>query len=368
MSRSFTILLFLLLTADCIEPYNFRIENNLPGLVIEAQISNVSYIETKDYPSDGRYFNVKLSYTSDVININNERASYAVVTLLDDQESSWQYIEEPIGSGIYLLKDDYFKADLRRKYKLSIQLANGNNYESEYVQMPIETPPEMGDIDFEETEHQTYRIEAGESVIRYADGVNISICLNEIRQKGSSIFYRWTFDPTWVFTAPLGHSSDPRTYKCWISSKSFLKDYVMEKDYAGGYKKELLFMETSLNDRIYDDMSILITQQAMTKEYFNFWEEMYVQAHKGGLFDSPASNLKTNFRSTNSNSSVFGYFGVVHEQAKRWYFSRNDLSYSIPDIVRENCMVPFQDIGPECFYCLSYPFGNSSNVKPDWWR
>ena len=367
MNRSFAILLLVLLTADCVEPYKFRIENNQPTLVIEAQISNVSYNETKDYPSDGRYFTVKLSYTSDVINIYNEPAAYASVNLKDDQENSWQYIEEPIGSGTHFLNDEYFKADLKRKYKLHIQLVNGNTYESDYEEMPKVIPPKMGDIKFEETTSQTYRIEAGESVIRSADGVNVSISLNKIEQK-ESIFYRWTFDPTWVFTAPLGHSSDPKTYKCWISSKNYLKNYIMEEGNVGGYKKELFFMETSLNDRIYDKMSILINQYSMTKEYFDFWEEMMSQSQKGGLFDSPASNLKTNFQCLTSNSKVSGYFGVVHEQAKRWYFSKQDLSYGIGDIVRDNCMVPFQDIGPECFNCLSYPFGNSTNVKPDWWK
>ncbi|MCK5470457.1 MAG: hypothetical protein KAI99_18170, partial [Cyclobacteriaceae bacterium] len=75
MNRSFAVIILLLLTADCVEPYNFRIENNQPTLVIEAHISNVSFLETKDYPSDGRYFSVKLSYTSDVINIRNEPAT-----------------------------------------------------------------------------------------------------------------------------------------------------------------------------------------------------------------------------------------------------------------------------------------------------
>ena len=56
------------------------------------------------------------------------------------------------------------------------------------------------------------------------------------------------------------------------------------------------------------------------------------------------------------------------EQAKRWYFNPKDLSYVVENTLRADCSVPFQDPGPECFSCLDYPFGNSINVKPEWWR
>lgn len=367
MNRSFAVIILLLLTADCVEPYNFRIENNQPTLVIEAHISNVSFLETKDYPSDGRYFSVKLSYTSDVINIRNEPATSAIVTLFDDQDRSWYYSESPIETGHYFLFDDNFKADLSRKYKLQIQLADGKIYESDFEGFNKNRSPKIGTIDFEEVTKQTYKIQAGETVIRPIDGINVSISLNKIEQK-ESIYYRWTFEPTWIFTAPLGQPSNPLTYRCWITNKFYLKNYSLEEDNTGGYKKELFFMETSLNDRIYDDMSILITQYAMTEEYFNFWEEMFAQSQKGGLFDPPAFNLKTNFRCLNSDAKVSGYFGVVEEQATRWYFNKDDLSYFIDDIVKINCLVEFQDMGPECFSCLGYPFGESTNVKPAWWK
>ena len=44
-------------------------------------------------------------------------------------------------------------------------------------------------------------------------------------------------------------------------------------------------METTRNDRIYDEMSILVTQYSMTKKYYNFWKEMEEQSLKGRIFD-----------------------------------------------------------------------------------
>ena len=65
------VLKFLLVVAaaGCVEPYEFVIKNNDPSLVIEAFVSDKSFNETIDYPSDGRYFAVKLTTTTDVTNV-----------------------------------------------------------------------------------------------------------------------------------------------------------------------------------------------------------------------------------------------------------------------------------------------------------
>jgi len=366
MSRSFIFIILVLVTSDCIEPYNFRIINNQPTLVVEAQISNVSFIESKDYPSNGRYFKVRIAYTSDVININDEPISNAVITLYDDTDNSWLYNQNPEEPGNYYLYDDFFKVDAKRKYKLQIQLSNGSIYESEFEKSNNAIVPSMGALDFIETTIQAYDIEIGEKVIKDKNGIDVGISIRSNEQK-KPLYYRWDFEPTWIYTAPFG--SIARTdYKCWVSSKYYLNNTELLEDHIGGYRKDLFFMETTRNDRIYEEISILITQYSMTEAYYNYWKEMKEQTLKGRIFDSPPFNLYTNIDCINCDSSVSGYFGVVEEQAKRWYFSRNDLSYVVDNTLRADCSVPFQDPGPECFSCLAYPFGNSLNVKPEWWK
>ena len=72
----------------------------------------------------------------------------------------------------------------------------------------------------------------------------------------------------------------------------------------------------------------------------------------------------------NPDLEVFGYFGVVNEQAKRWYFSRTDLSYPVANTWRELCMNP--NILPaakaQCYSCFNYGKGIPTNVKPFWWE
>ena len=89
------ILGFLLVVCavGCVEPYEFVIENNEPALVIEAFLSDKSFNETLDYPSDGRYFSVKLTTTTDVTNVRPLPVKSAQVQLVNDRGEVWQYTE-----------------------------------------------------------------------------------------------------------------------------------------------------------------------------------------------------------------------------------------------------------------------------------
>jgi len=352
--------------SDCIEPYNFKIINDQPTLVVSSYISTVSYEETKNHPSSGRYFSVKLSLSNDVSNINDTPVSAAAPVLYDDAGNTWIYNEKPIGSGIYYLNDDNFKAEINKAYKLQIHLPDGVIYESDFERTNHVPTPDMGKVYFEETSKLSYKIEIGEKVIRSKKGIEVGIEVptNESRE---SLFYRWNFEPTWIYTAPFASIAEP-TYKCWISSKYYLNDYMLLEDNKGGYNRDLFFMETTRNNRIYEEISVLITQYSMTEGYFNFWKEMEEQTKKGKLFDAPPYNLETNFHCVNCDSKVSGYFGVVEEKATRLYFNRNDLSYFVENTNKADCSVPFQDPGPECFSCLAYPLGESTNVKPVWWQ
>jgi hypothetical protein len=79
--------------------------------------------------------------------------------------------------------------------------------------------------------------------------------------------------------------------------------------------------------------------------------------------------LHTNFHSLDAERKVSGYFGVVQEQAKRWYFDRGQLSYRIDDPSRYDCAVRYQpNSPPECLSCLAYRFGVPTNEKPEWWE
>ena len=359
------ILVYLIFLTSCVEPFDFVVENEQPELVIEAQISNKSYAETLDYPSDGRYFTVVLRRTSDVINIRDEVVSGASVILQDDSGQEWTYNEVLPGSGQYFLVDQTFKAFDDKKYRLLIQISEEESYESSWEQLPSPAPG-MGEICFEEIERYKTLYEAGKEVLKTVPAVSTNI---ELPKTNFSypLFYRWNFEPYWAFVSPL--ASTTGNDSCWITSEYYLTDYELQIDNVGGYSKDLFVVDVPQNDRILVDFSVLITQYVISEPFYYFWEELKKQTHRGSIFDAPPYNLQTNFISiTDQSRKVSGYFGVVREQASRWYFNIHDLSYYVENYLYRVCTTYGLDPGPECFNCLGYPNGTATTEKPEWWR
>lgn len=357
-------MLFLAI-AGCVEPYEFVVKDPSPSLVVEASISDKSYNETLAWPSDGRYFTVKLSETGDVTNVRPIPVSGAIVELRSDAGEMWQYQEGD--GGIYTLTDKDFKAQKGVRYQLHIILPDENIYESEWEAMPDVNVPPMGDIGFKESQKQVYVMESNQWVVRTKQTVvtNIEVPVNT---SGEEIHYRWSYSPTWIYVAPLISQADP-AYRCWATDPYYLDTYELQTDRSGGYRKDLFDLLTVRNERIFEKFSALVTQQVMTEAYFNFWKEMKDQNEGSPLLDTPPYNLKTNFSSPTGGKKVSGYFGVTSEQAKRWYFDRTQLSYYMPNTLRADCLVVYGPGPPaeECTDCRAYSFGKAVNVKPSWW-
>ncbi len=142
---------------------------------------------------------------------------------------------------------------------------------------------------------------------------------------------------------------------------------MLRDDRAGGYPEPLFFMETVRNDRIYNELSVLVRQKVLTREHYFFFDEMQKQNQGGLLSDIPPFNLKTNIQSLSDDTKVSGYFGIVSENAVRWYFNKDDLSYFAKDTSKEDCNIPFLDQAPQCTNCLLYEYGQATNIEPSWW-
>lgn len=351
--------------AGCIEPYEFIIEQSSPGLVIEAMISDKSFNETLTYPSDGRYFTVKLSLTGDVTNNRAIPVKGAVIELLASNGDISYYTED--GDGLYVLRDKDFKAYPGIEYKLRVLLPDEHVYESEWTSLPAVLTPPMGEVNFSEVSKDMFVMEDNKWVVRSFAGVQTKIRVPP-NTTGQLIHYRWTYDPIWIYKAPLASVVAPG-YICWATDRNYLNTFQLQSDRVGGYEKELFFFRTIRNERIYEKLSVLVTQFAMTPEYFNFWEEMKRRNEGSKLNDSPPFNLKTNYFSTTGESSVAGFFGVVNEQAYRWWFLKDELSYTVENLLRADCLVNYG--GPpadECLDCRDYSFGKAVNLKPVWWQ
>lgn len=363
----YIILLIVISLFGCVERYDFVVGNTSEGIVIESYISNKSYNNTLAYPSDGRYFKVKLSKTSDVKNVKTEIISRAKVFIADDFGRRWNYVEDWSDLGSYYIYDENFSAKIDRKYKLNVELSSGQKFESKWEELPsIKT--EVGDVSFIESSVDKYVYQKqGEKVLKNFRGIDVRVKTPANSLKESK-YFKWNFDPIWIYIAPESQLQGPY-HKCWVRSPYYLKDIVLQKDNIGEYDKSMFFIETDGNERVYEYFSVLIVQAELTKDNFYFWKDFESQKEKGGLYDQPPFNLPTNFVALNSDWTVNGYFGVMTENALRWEFDIRDLSYPVYNDIAELCKI---DYGPaagltDCESCMEYTKGTPVNVAPLWW-
>jgi hypothetical protein len=348
---------------SCSEKYNFNVESDRLGLVIESSISNISYNESVQFPSEGRYFKTRLTRTSKVDNVRDIKEKGAKVILADSDGQTWQYNEDKKVAGLYFLNDDLFKVESGKSYQLRIKLEDGPSFESDWETLP-NIDNTQGEISFSETNKDLFYWEAGERIIKTRAGVNVQIDVNEGTIEPR--FFRWSFDPMWIYKAELTELDSPVRY-CWVTSPYELKDFVLQQDNGrDAYHKELFFIATKGNEFVYHYFSALVHQELISEGYYNFWKDFQSQKEKGGLFDQPPYGLPTNYKTTNSDWTVNGYFGVVSENTTRWEFAIDQLSYNVPNNLKEVCE-GISDGNDQCVNCLLYNLGTPTNIPPDWW-
>ena len=367
--NKFYILLLTLSLFSCVEKYEFSVDNDEIGIVIEAFISNKSYTNTVEYPSDGRYFKVKIKHISNVTNVADSVISYANVRLLDNQNNIWNYIEDWNNPGEYKLTDPNFKSIFGVKYKIQVTIPSGEKFESSWETMPVENTI-LGKTSIEQTSIHKYTwIDEGEKEIRPYPGINVSVKLNE-NISNDNVYYRWDYEPLWIYIAPFADDDGP-VKKCWVTSDYYLNHFTLEEVNKGNYDKNLFFIETKGNNKVYEYFSVLIKQKAVSKDYYHYHKELIEQSsNAGGIYAQPPFNLKTNFTCTEGDAKVVGYFGVYTENATRWVFNKHDLDYGIYNDVKEICepMMEFPVMAPTpCTSCLKAQ-GDAKNSPPWWWN
>src|SRR5690606_9447720 len=352
--------------AGYVEHNDFELEPQSTGIVIEAHLSDKSFNDTQLYPSDGQYPSVRLSRTTAVTNVRPVPIIGALVHLQDDQGGIYPF-ESSTEPGLYLLQDPEFKAAEGVRYKLRVHVEGEAEIESSWEALP-EAQASIGEVGFNEVTRPLYRYEAGKQVVRDVRGIETYITVPE-NTGNDPVYYRWSFDPAFVFEAALASHISP-IKRCWVRNPPYLREYALREDHTGGYRQPLFFMETIRNHMIYNEFTVLVKQHILSRDHFHFWREMQERNMGGLLQDTPPYNLKSNFTVVNGDVAAFGYFAPVRELAVRWYFTRTELSYTVEDTSREDCLKPkMPPPAPQCEDCRDYEWGGTStNVKPTWWR
>lgn len=240
----------------------------------------------------------------------------AIVSVEGDDNSSRPLATT--GKGIYFFPG--LNLDVSHKYRLKIKTSDNKEYASDYVSV-INTPA---------IDSVTYKVES--------DGVGIHINThspNNIR------YYRWEYDETWVHTSDyesryksngdtvLGRDMvNDNIYVCWKNHASNIISLGSSAKLAQDVISDLqLIFISRHDDKLRHRYSILVRQYALSKEAYDFWQNLKKNTEQlGSIFDAQPSQIKGNIHSlSDANEPVIGYISAGSYTTKRIYVDQYNL-------------------------------------------
>jgi hypothetical protein len=310
MERHRKLYLFILaiLAVGCTKPYQPEVTNvNSNYLVVEGLI-NVS---------DSTF--IRLSRTvllSEGVRSKPELG--AIVTI--EGENSQIYPLNEISDGEYVAAP--LNLIKNGKYRLRIKASKGQTYLSDFVEAKI-TPP-IDSVGFEVREK------------------GIQLYANAHDDNNKTVYYRWDYEENWQFNAmyksdfksdgkdvmPRSQDSTDNIYTCWAGSKSSTivlgSTAKLGKDVI--FQSPLTFINSD-SEKLSVKYSTLVRQYALTKEAFDFWENLKKNTESlGSIFDAQPSQLTGNIHNVdNPAEPVIGYISAGTVQQKRIFVAKSTL-------------------------------------------
>jgi len=306
--KGLQIALLLMLFFSCRKPYNPEVTTlNSNVLVVEGMI-NVG--------TDSTIF--KLSRTQPIGDkTKNTPEVGAVVTVESDANEKFILSEKTQGKyvspGLNLPKT--------KKYRLSIKTARGITYLSDFVEVKV-TPP-MDSVNFEVK----------------PDGLQIYV--NTHDNSNNSRYYKWDYIETWEFISAFYSSLiwqngavrqrdmiNNNITRCWLSNSNqpitIASSAKLEKDLISN--SPLTFIKAN-SEKLGYKYSILVKQYALTKEAYEFWENLKKNTESlGSVFDPQPSQISGNIRNVaNAAEPVIGYISAGTYAEKRIFITKSQL-------------------------------------------
>ena len=300
------VVLLIGLIYGCVLPYNppeikqaqsyLVVEGSLnlsPSAISEIQLSRTQNIGEKEAP---------------------DREQRAIVRVEGDKGSSFNFREYQPGK--YQLGAVSYAPN--EQFRLFIKTTNGKEYRSSYV--PVIKTPAIDSV--------TYRL------LTNNEGVRISI--NTHDPLNNTRFYRWNFEETWEYRAPLFSGYEiingeikPRTEQielCWPTRKSTKITLGSSINLSQDVIKDVPITEvTALSGKLARKYSILVTQYGLSQEEFEYWTAIAkTNESTGGLFDPQPSQVTGNITClTDSEEIVFGFFNATTPTQQRIFITEN---------------------------------------------
>lgn len=325
--------LLLIFISGCIDPINFKFDEQVEHLVVEARFTNSpeeNYVRLMiSQPYDSPYNKFEKNA---VVYVSNEEGDFIPFFYA---EAGYYY---PVEAG---------HGTIGETYTLHIE-REGKSYQSSreiYQSSPVKLlePVAIDSIYFEYDEQ--YVVIKGEREKKFMPGYNVMIDYNDPGDETN--FYRWSYRNLYeVHTQPQDHMEqgciscprpDPKSCcaVCWINEAAEM--FTVSNDRLSNGKKvirrKLFFIpfEKYLNVKY----KLSLYQHAITEEAYNFFQAIEQQSGSTGtIFDPPPSEIKGNIYNVNDpNEQVIGIFDASSVAVKEITILGKDIPHELPKFI-----------------------------------
>jgi hypothetical protein len=330
---------------------------------------------------------ISLHRTSPLDSIRSIPETGAQVEVESEQGPSFSLSET--GGGNYSIGQ--IPIDSNQQYRIHIKTSNGKEYLSELSEVNISPP-----ID-------TVEWKAG------TDLVSIYVSTHDGRNKTK--YYEWYYEETWLYNADYfsGYRYTPQgivarnyaeadsLYTCWDFSQSTIiylgSTENMSSDVIYQFPLQTISYYTS--NRLINRYSILVKQIVLTKEWYEWKQELKKNTEQlGSIFDPQPSITGGNINcTTDPTERVIGFIGCTSQTESRIFIDRSQLppvrvfsgyenckidSIKLSDVVQdfsngdELILYPYGVVTIEGYTgsnagCVVCDLHGGSNIKPDFW-
>jgi hypothetical protein len=301
-----------IVVTGCVEPYSPpESSKTIDILVVDGFLD-----------SNSGTVNVKLSKAVTLASTEAPPAVTNAIVTLEDSDNNVTALQTTDASGMYSI--DGLALNASNQYRIRIK-TGGKEYLSDFI-TPKTSPP-IDSVTWEGTE----------------DGVRIMV--NTHDATGDSKYYLWTFDETYEYRSTYTSSfkivegevflrqPEEQIGTCWktLNSKRILIGSSLRLDEDIISKKEIQFIPKG-DIRTSVRYSILVKQVVLSREAYDFWENLRKTTEQlGGLFDPQPGQVLGNIRRIDESSEpVLGYFDGGQVVEKRIFIG----FYELPRFLR----------------------------------
>lgn len=313
-------------------------------LLITLSIAGVSCVESYQPPvvsKDYKYLvvngyidltngsaTVELSRTMPLYSTEPTPLETNAMVSIESNNGSITTLEE-VNSGVYEKSKMTFSTS--QQYRLIIRTTDNYEYQSDYI--TIKNTPAIDSVYWE------------------AENEGLRIYVNTHDNTGNSRYYKWKYSETWQYSSNFPSTLmlvngqvvmrpvEEYIHRCWATNVSKNILVGSSDKFSTDIIDHYPIVYVPAGRKLSEKYSILVSQQAITREAYEYWLQMQQTTETlGNLFDPMPYELTGNIHCTSDPSQkVLGYFSGGSTTEKRIFISPTDIPNHLRSFQRQLC-------------------------------